>query len=77
MTESQPDVERMRARNPWRIPRNHRIEELIAAAESDDYSPFHRFVDALAHPFEKDSRFADLEAAPRPGECVDETFCGT
>lgn len=77
LTKNQPEVERMRARNPWRIPRNHRIEELIVAAESDDYAPFHRFVDALAHPFEKDSRFADLEAAPRPEECIDETFCGT
>ena len=47
------------------------------AADSGDHAPFHRFVDALAHPFEKDSRFADLEAAPRPEECIDETFCGT
>ena len=77
ITENQPDIERMSACNPWRIPRNHRIEDLIEAAESDDFIPFHRLVDALAHPFEKDPRYTDMEAAPRPEECVDETFCGT
>ena len=67
----------MRAVNPILIPRNHRIEQAIQAAQKDDYAPFHRLIDALAHPFTEDPAYADLEAAPAPDERVTETFCGT
>ncbi|MFD2174166.1 protein adenylyltransferase SelO [Rhodobacter lacus] len=67
----------MAAANPVRIPRNHRIEEMIAAAVAGDYAPFHRLHAALAAPFTPVESFADLEAAPRPEERVARTFCGT
>ena len=65
------------ATNPARIPRNHRIEEAIAAARRDDFAPFERLVEGLARPFEDDPRYADLERAPEPDEVVTQTFCGT
>ena len=67
----------LRAANPARIPRNHRIEEAIVAAQQGDLGPFERMVEGLAKPFEDDPRFADLAEAPAPDEVVRQTFCGT
>ncbi len=64
----------MRAVNPAVIPRNHRVEEAIAAALAGDRAPFDRLHAALARPFEP---AGDLEAAPRPDQVVGVTFCGT
>ena len=67
----------MLAANPIRIPRNHRVEQAIQAGYQNDFVPFHRLVDALAHPFAEAAKFADLEQAPTTAERVTETFCGT
>ncbi len=67
----------MRRSNPVTIPRNHRIEQVIAAANDGDLQPFHRLNEALQHPFEVQPEFADFEAAPEPDEVVQATFCGT
>ena len=69
---------RMAAVNPVFLPRNHRVEETIAAAVGrGDLQPFHDLVDLLAHPFEwrpDKTRYAN---PPRPEEVVQRTFCGT
>ena len=65
------------AANPVRIARNHRIEEAITAAVTDDFAPFQRLQAALEHPFDPDDSFAAYEAAPTPEERVARTFCGT
>ncbi len=70
-------VEAMRQSNPIFIPRNHRIEEVIAAAYDGDYEPFHRVNDVLRKPFSAQPEFAEYEAAPKPDEVVEATFCGT
>ena len=67
----------MRAANPIRIPRNHRVEQAIQSAYRGDCAPFHRLVDALAAPHADQVEFADLETPPQPEEIVRETFCGT
>jgi len=67
----------MRAANPVRIPRNHRVEQAIQGAYRGDFTPFHRLVDALATPYAEQIELADLETPPRPEEIVHETFCGT
>ena len=68
----------MRAANPAFIPRNHLVEEAIAAAvNQDDFAPFERLLAVLARPFEdqpEHQRFAD---PPRPEQVVQQTFCGT
>lgn len=70
-------VAKMRQHNPVFIPRNHRIEEAIAAGNRGDYAPFHRLVDVLAKPFDEQPDDADLERPPEPHEVVEQTFCGT
>jgi uncharacterized protein YdiU (UPF0061 family) len=69
---------RMRARNPNYIPRNHRVEQAIAAAVGGgDFAPFERLLDVLARPFDEAPEFADYRLPPEPGERVLATFCGT
>lgn len=67
----------MRRSNPVYIPRNHRIEEAIEAGNTGDFAPFHRLNDVLQHPFESHPEFVEFEAAPKPDEAVQATFCGT
>ncbi|MBW6506762.1 MAG: YdiU family protein [Rhodobacteraceae bacterium] len=67
----------MRAANPLRIPRNHRIAEVITAAVAGDMAPFARLSAALAAPFEARPDWDDLSDAPAVGEAVTRTYCGT
>ena len=68
---------RMRTVNPARIPRNHRVEEALAAAEErDDLSVLHDLVAALAVPFEDRLDLVRYEEPPAD-ECGYRTFCGT
>lgn len=79
--ESMPAEERaaaMRLVNPVVIPRNHLVEEAIAAAiESQDFRPFERLVDAVLHPYEQRPGLDRCATPARPEECVLQTFCGT
>ncbi|MCL3883432.1 protein adenylyltransferase SelO [Marivita sp. GX14005] len=76
--ETEPDAASMMAQaNPVLIPRNHRIEEMIAAAVEGDDTLFHRLNAAYAAPFEANEADADLRQPPRPEEVVTATFCGT
>lgn len=64
--------------NPVLIPRNHRVEQALAAAsENQNFAPMHRLIKALQQPFTDDAEFADLQAPAKPEEAVTETFCGT
>ena len=64
--------------NPRRIPRNHRIEQAIAAARDEgDFTLFHRLDAALRQPFQDRPDWDDLAVAPAADEIVQRTFCGT
>ena len=64
--------------NPVFIPRNHLVEEALAAASDErDLGPFNALVDVLAQPFTYDARFARFATPPRPEQVVRQTFCGT
>jgi uncharacterized protein YdiU (UPF0061 family) len=70
---------RMRRASPWIIPRNHRVEEaLAAAANDDDLAPFERLLAALRRPYDEVSELAPY-AEPAPAEVTAcyRTFCGT
>ena len=66
----------MQRTNPAIIPRNHRVEAAISAANAGDFAPFHALTEALAEPWDAppDSPF---RTAPEPAERVTQTFCGT
>jgi serine/tyrosine/threonine adenylyltransferase len=67
----------MRAVNPAFIPRNHRVEAAIAAAEASDFGPFEELLTVLARPYDDQPAFAHYADPPRPEEVVQATFCGT
>jgi uncharacterized protein YdiU (UPF0061 family) len=72
-------AEAMRRVNPWLIPRNHRVEEALAAASDEgDLAPFEQLLNALRRPFVEDPALARY-AESASGEFMAEfrTFCGT
>ena len=79
-SEPIPATERLRRMNevnPVTIPRNHKVEEALAAAEAGDMAPFQMMLDAVRHPFDDRAVWAQF-ASPAPasfGSYV--TFCGT
>lgn len=68
----------MRSANPAYIPRNHLVEEMIAAAvESGDYGPFESMLAVLMRPYEDQPDAARYASPPGPGAAMYRTFCGT
>ncbi len=67
----------MDAVNPVYIPRNHRIEAAIGAAEKGDFGPFEELREVLSRPFDPRPEFSRYEDPPREHERVLATFCGT
>ena len=72
-----PETSLMKVMNPVYIPRNHRIEEVIAAAKQDNFAPFHELHKALKNPYNEQEGFEKLQQTPAPEEVVCNTFCGT
>ena len=68
----------MRRHNPAFIPRNHKIEEALAAATlNGDLSVLEKLLDVLAQPFAYDHLLPEFSTPPAPGACAYQTFCGT
>ena len=67
----------MRATNPAYIPRNHRIQQAIDAAEAGNEQPLEDLLTVVARPFEDHPELADYARPPKPAEVVARTFCGT
>lgn len=68
----------MRTLNPAFIPRNHRIQEAIEAAEErNDFTPFQTLLDVVSLPFEDRPDLQKYTTPARPEERVQRTFCGT
>ena len=79
--ESRRPAERqaaMRAANPAFIPRNHRVQAVIVAAEqAADFAPLEELLAVLSAPYDDQPAFAPYANPPRPEEVVQLTFCGT
>jgi uncharacterized protein YdiU (UPF0061 family) len=71
-------VELMRQANPAVIPRNHRVEQALAAAvEEGDYGPFEKLLEVLSSPYVEPVGHTEYTLPPKPEEHVLQTFCGT
>lgn len=68
----------MNSVNPLYIPRNHKVEEALYAAEKEsDYAPFEKLITILSKPFDKQEN-TDEYTAPAPESFGPyQTFCGT
>jgi serine/tyrosine/threonine adenylyltransferase len=63
--------------NPLYIPRNHQVEEALAAATDDDLGPFRRLLSVLAQPFDERPGLEAYAAPAPPSFGPYRTFCGT
>ena len=59
--------------NPAIIPRNHKVEEALSAAEAGDLSVMHKLLNALQNPYVNVEEYAK----PPAQSCEYKTFCGT
>lgn len=72
-------IEKMRAINPWIIPRNHQVEDvLMAASEENNLKPFYRLLSALQSPHDKTPENKGYaQTADKKFTEKYQTFCGT
>jgi uncharacterized protein YdiU (UPF0061 family) len=63
--------------NPIYIPRNHHVEEALAAATAGDLRPFSRLLDVVAQPFDERPGLDPYAAPAPPSFGAYRTFCGT
>ena len=69
---------RMRALNPVYIPRNHKVEDALAAATGQgDLSPLRRLLEVVSRPYERRPGLEDYEQAAAVSAQPYRTFCGT
>ncbi|MCS6901103.1 MAG: YdiU family protein [Myxococcales bacterium] len=76
-TSAEERSQRMRRANPAYIPRNHRVEEALAAAAQGDLAPFERLRSVLAHPWDDHPEHVELALPPGEEQWRYRTFCGT
>jgi uncharacterized protein YdiU (UPF0061 family) len=79
-TQTQPEHVRqaaMRAVNPAYIPRNHRVQQAIDAADEGDLAPLDRLLEVVSRPFAEQLERIEYRHPPQPDEVVERTFCGT
>ena len=75
---AETSAQMMDSLNPIYIPRNHKVEEaLAAAADREDLVPFKKLLNVLTHPFDEFEENEEyVEPAPLT-ETTYKTFCGT
>jgi uncharacterized protein YdiU (UPF0061 family) len=76
-TRDDASVAIMQRANPAFIPRNHRIEAMIAAARAGDLAPFERLHQVLQRPYDDQPEHAELAEPPGDDQWQYRTFCGT
>ena len=67
----------MQQTNPAVIPRNHKVEEALAAATAGDLHPFRELLEALQSPYEDREALTPYQSPAPLGSCAYQTFCGT
>ncbi|HRO29740.1 MULTISPECIES: YdiU family protein [Micrococcaceae] len=72
-----PDPELMDRANPLYIPRNHLVEEALAAAQADDVGPLEKLLEAVTQPFEERPGLERYAEGPPEDFGRYRTFCGT
>jgi len=63
--------------NPAIIPRNHRVQAALEAAENGDYGLFRKLLEILQRPYDDQAEGSAYSQPPQSSERVLQTFCGT
>ncbi|HUQ62032.1 protein adenylyltransferase SelO [Lentzea sp.] len=76
--EQDPDADAMDRVNPVYIPRNHLVEEALAAGADGDLGPLHLLLEAVTRPYGVRPGLEHFSApAPQDFSATYRTFCGT
>ncbi len=67
----------MQSHNPVVIPRNHKVEEALAASHENNFQLLHNLLEALKKPYKNENIPLLYQEPPAPSERVYQTFCGT
>ena len=67
----------MRSANPLVIPRNHKVEEVLEAANNDDFNPMKNLLRILEKPYENQEKIKEYRSLAPPSDKKYQTFCGT
>lgn len=67
----------MKDNNPAVIPRNHRVEEALEAANKGDYSKMEKLLQVLSNPYAYSSEQDEYTSLPEILDVPYRTFCGT
>lgn len=67
----------MKDSNPAVIPRNHRVEEAIEAANKGDFDVMKNLLYVISRPYEHSEDQEEYSKLPQPSSCPYRTFCGT
>ena len=70
------NLELMRSNNPLVIPRNHKIEEALKAAEYDDLKPIFKILEVLEKPYDEQEELINFQSPSKSNEKY-QTYCGT
>ena len=66
----------MRSVNPLVIPRNHKVEEALSAANQNNFKPLHKLLEILNYPYNKNKENFEYQIPSKLKEKY-QTFCGT
>ena len=69
-------LELMRNNNPLVIPRNHKIEEVLEAAEQNNIEPMNKILEILGKPYDKQKEIINYQSPSKSADKY-QTFCGT
>ena len=66
----------MKTVNPLIIPRNHKVEEALEAAEKGDFNPVNHLIEILKKPYSQQKNVLDYQIPSNFNKDY-QTFCGT
>ena len=69
-------IKLMKKNNPLVIARNHKVEEVLRAAEQNDFNPINKLLEILEKPYDEQKNISDYQLPSSSSEKY-QTFCGT
>ena len=77
LQKRKPNKELMKQNNPVVIPRNHKVEEVLKAAEQGNYDPLTAILSILKNPYTEDKNLETFQNSAPESATAYQTFCGT
>ena len=79
MNNNEPNkyLKLMRSVNPLMIPRNHKVEEVLEAANKNNFTKLKNFIKVLEKPYVNQKNISDYQSSASLSDKKYQTFCGT